>query len=358
MENEILVSVIMPVYNAKQWLDRSVASALNQTLRKIELIIINDGSTDGSEFVLEKWEAADRCVRVINRGNLGVSATRNEGIRIAKGKYVCFIDADDYMESDMLYQMVNALSHTDSQVAICDYYEENDKGNRNIISLPWENMTKLDNYMVKDELIPFMIKATDSDKQRYKALTNNIAGTVWRLCADRQFLIDNNIFFDETMKIAEDFDFCIRAFIKANNVVVVRSPLYHYVRWTSTTMAKYRADQFEVGIANQKRLKAFLKENEMYEANKNRYKGSYIDEVLSVPYNYIRPGGPNFFKKIKLLRAQLVQISGDDELKDSNFELSGNQKLAFKLINKHMALTLYVLTVIRNNKYKKYEKRD
>ena len=362
MDDNILVSVIMPIHNAKQWLDRSVASALNQTMRKIEVILINDGSTDGSEYILEKWAAADKCVRVINRGNLGVSATRNEGIAKARGKYVSFIDADDYMESDMLRQMVDALEHTDADVAICDYYEENEKGYKKNIMLPWEHMTKLDNFMVENELIPDMIKVTDEDKKRYPSLDNNIAGTVWRTCIRKSFLESTGIRFDEEMSIAEDFNFCVRAFIKASGVVVVRGCLYHDVRWNSTTMASYREKQFEVGIANQKILKNFLVENGMYNSTKQRYFGSYIDEVLSAPYNFIRPGGPGFIKKIHLLKEITRQISVDDTVIEAvgsgGINLTGNQKLALKLMRHHMALTLYLLAKIRNSKYKKYEKKE
>ena len=140
MENDILVSVIMPVHNAKNWLDRSVASLLNQTIRNYEIILINDGSSDGSEFILEKWAAADRTIKLINRGNEGVSFTRNEGIRKAKGKYIFFVDADDYVESDMFRCMAEVLEETGAVCSICDYYEEDELGNKKEIRLPWDHM--------------------------------------------------------------------------------------------------------------------------------------------------------------------------------------------------------------------------
>lgn len=350
MDDEILVSVIMPVYNAKKWLDRSIASLLNQTIRNTEIIIINDGSVDGSEYVLEKWQAADRCIRYVNRENKGVSATRNEGIRLARGKYICFADADDYVESDMLRQMTSTLERTGAPCAICNYYEEDENESRKQVLLPWTNNQVLDRQMIADELIPFMIKVLDGDKKKYPLMTNNIMGTVWRICASRQFLIDNRIYFDENMTIAEDFNFCINLFQKANLVATVDSCLYHYIRWNSTTMAVYRQDQFNVGIKNQYILMNQLKEWGMYERLKERFFGSYIDEVLSAPFNFTRPGAPGFFKSIHLLRKITKSLDDDAVLKKACINLTFNQRAAMFLIKHHMAFTLYILTVLRSSK--------
>ena len=348
MENEILVSVIMPVHNAKNWLDRSVASLLNQTLRNYEVILINDGSDDGSEYVLEKWEAADRAIKLINRGNEGVSYTRNEGIRKARGKYIFFADADDYVESDMFRCMSQVLEDTKAVCAICDYYEEDEAGNRKEIHLPWDDMQILGETEVRKELLPYMIKVLDSDRARNNNLDKNIVGTVWRLCVRKDFLIDNNIFFDENIKIAEDFDFCIRLFIKSCSVVCVRHCMYHYVRYNNTTMSVYRANAYETGIENQMRLRNFLLENDMYEELLDRFHGSYIDECLAVPYNFVRPNAPGYFKKVKELKNILKRMSKDELLQEAAHDLTFNQRIAIFLIKHKMATMLLLLTTIRN----------
>ena len=350
MNDEILVSVIMPVHNAKNWLDKSVASLLNQTIRNYEVILINDGSDDGSEFVLEKWAAADRAIKLINRGNEGVSFSRNEGIRKARGKYLFFADADDYVESDMFRCMSQVLEDTGAVCAICDYYEEDEAGNRKEVHLPWDDMQILSDKEVRGELIPYMIKVLDSDRAKNNCLVNNIVGTVWRLCVRKDFLIDNNIYFDENIKIAEDFDFCVRLFIKSGSVACIKHCLYHYVRYNSTTLAVYRENAYETGIQNQMRLKNFLIENGMYEEILDRFHGSYIDECLAVPYNFVRPNAPGYFKKIKKLRGILKSMSKDELLQEAAHDLSFNQRIAMFLINHKMSALLLLLTHIRNKK--------
>ena len=92
-----LVSIIMPVYNCENYLDKSITSVLNQTLDNIELIIINDGSTDNSNKIIEKYLNKDNRIKYINQSNNGVSIARNKGIDMAKGKYIGFVDGDDYI---------------------------------------------------------------------------------------------------------------------------------------------------------------------------------------------------------------------------------------------------------------------
>ena len=97
----ILVSIIIPVYNASKYLYRCLDSILNQTFRDFELILINDGSTDNSLEILREYETKDSRIIVIDKPNEGVSAARNQGIEIAKGEYIMFCDSDDYVEMEL-----------------------------------------------------------------------------------------------------------------------------------------------------------------------------------------------------------------------------------------------------------------
>ena len=99
MEKEKLISVIVPVYNAERFLKKCVESLLNQTYRNIEIILVNDGSTDSSGLICDELCKRDCRINVIHQKNLGVSATRNNGIRCAKGTYIGFVDSDDYIEN-------------------------------------------------------------------------------------------------------------------------------------------------------------------------------------------------------------------------------------------------------------------
>ena len=98
----IKISVIVPVYNTEKYLERCIKSIINQSLTDIEIIVINDGSTDNSEQILKNFACKDSRIRIINQKNAGLSITRNNGLQIASGEYISFIDSDDYIHKDMI----------------------------------------------------------------------------------------------------------------------------------------------------------------------------------------------------------------------------------------------------------------
>lgn len=123
------ISVIVPIYNVQAYIRECIESILEQTFRNFELILVNDGSTDDSPNICKYYEELDSRVKVINKVNGGLSDARNAGIYMAKGKYLSFIDGDDFIAKDTLETMYNAIDKTDSKIAICNmvrYYEDGD----------------------------------------------------------------------------------------------------------------------------------------------------------------------------------------------------------------------------------------
>ena len=100
--NEELISVIVPIYNGEKYLAECVYSIINQTYKNIEILLMNDGSTDSSLSLCENFAKEDNRIRVINKKNTGVSDTRNKGVEMSNGKYILFVDCDDYLEKNMV----------------------------------------------------------------------------------------------------------------------------------------------------------------------------------------------------------------------------------------------------------------
>ena len=125
------VSIIVPVYNAEKYLQECVESALCQTLSDIELILVDDGSTDSSPTLCDQYAAQDRRVKVIHKPNGRAASARNAGLRAASGEYVAFVDADDWISPDMYEKMLQ----TNADVTLCDYVRfQGEKLFRQIIS--------------------------------------------------------------------------------------------------------------------------------------------------------------------------------------------------------------------------------
>lgn len=339
---EIKLSVILPVYNAEAYLDRAIESILGQTLKEIEIIAIQDGSKDNSSALLKKWKENDSRVRVIDKANEGVSAARNDGIKMARGKYITFVDADDYVEPDSYDKVIQVMDKEIAEASLFGYFSENEKEKEKVY-LPWDTGSILTKKEIWDQLIPYMIKVYPED-----GLNSNIFGSVWRICVKREKILEQEVFFDTQLAIAEDFDFCIRLYSKLNRITIINECLYHYIRWENTALAVYRREQFREGRENQLRLKAFLEKEEQYQNLEKRYLGSYLDVCIGSLVNYVRPGAPEYRQKIKELREVVDQIAKDD-IYDylEQVPLSRNQKLVLWLIQKKYVRLILLFTKVR-----------
>lgn len=348
MEKEVILSVVMPVYNGETHLEHAIESVLSQEIDDMELIVINDESQDRTGDILKKWETRDSRVQVICKKREGVSVARNAGIVAAKGKYVTFVDADDYLEEGAYKNVIKKLEDADAQAAMFGFFDQTEE-QMTEIPLPWDTGTVLSGERIWGELIPYMIKVFPED-----SLQGNLFGSVWRIVVTRDAILTNRIKFDPKLHIAEDFDFCVHLFSRLSSLVIVNECLYHYMRWGNTTMAVYRKEHFWEGRENQLRLKEFLQQEGYYDTLKQRYVGSYVDMCIGSLVNFVRPGAPNLLQKVRELRMVVNQIA-EDEIYESLdcIPLTKNQKLVLQLIRRKKVWTILMFTKIRQMKNRK-----
>lgn len=204
MNKNIKVSVIVPIYNAEEYIEECIISIINQTLNEIEIILVNDGTKDNSMKIIEKY-FDDKRVRVINKENGGLSSARNAGLKIAKGEYISFIDSDDYIEKTMLEDLYNNSETAD--IVFSDNLNYNmlnsqiSKGKRNFFFLDRVN------------------------KGSYVCMYTS--AVVWNKIYKREFLEKNNLKFIEGI-IHEDDIFTITSHFLANKVKYVEKNHYYY----------------------------------------------------------------------------------------------------------------------------------
>ena len=116
-----LITIIVPIYNVERYLKQCILSIQLQTYRNLEIILVDDGSKDASGNICDEFAGNDMRIRAIHQKNTGLSAARNIGIDVAQGKYIMFIDSDDYIAPDCIEKLYNALIETDGQMSVCDY---------------------------------------------------------------------------------------------------------------------------------------------------------------------------------------------------------------------------------------------
>lgn len=201
MEKEVEISVIIPVYNLENWIERCVTSIMEQTFQEYEVIIIDDGSTDESEKKLLSLKAQyNDKIHVCFQKNAGQANARNNGLRIAKGKYVVFIDGDDYVSSDFLEKLYNKIHSENLDCVVCGYERVDEKGN--VIQTIKPNI-KNDLYQI-----------------RYM--------TVWNKIFRREYLIDNHIYFPEG-KLYEDVLVSWLTYFCSDKIGVIDDVGYKYM---------------------------------------------------------------------------------------------------------------------------------
>ena len=125
---EELISVIIPIYNVEKYLDRCLKSVCDQSYRKLEILLVDDGATDGSGAIADRWAAEDPRIRVIHQLNQGLSGARNTGIDAAAGSFIVFLDSDDYADTDMIRKLYKSVSETGADMAIGRYETVDESG--------------------------------------------------------------------------------------------------------------------------------------------------------------------------------------------------------------------------------------
>lgn len=224
------VSVIVPCYNAARFLPACLDSLLAQTLEGLEIIAIDDASTDGSAQILRQYAQKHARINVYTfPQNRGVSAARNQGISMAQGEYIGFCDADDWAEPEMFVQLLAAAQGGD--LSFCPVVKDYEGGNAVQVPLPWAGGTRFDAATIRSVLIPEMI-AKDHDTDELP-----VSGYTPRNLFRRTLL--EGLTFREDIHYAEDLLFIISAMLRASDIGVCGSYLYHYRFYGGSVTKRY-----------------------------------------------------------------------------------------------------------------------
>lgn len=282
-----MISVIVPVYNKAQYIEKCLEDICNQTYRDLEIICINDGSTDGSGEIIKDFMKKDLRFQYVEQKNQGVSAARNRGLELAKGKYISFIDCDDGMESDMYDFLLRLLEMHDADIAHCGYKKIHLDG----------SSTEVGNNDV--QLI----------QNRQEALECLISGKYFTgsLCTKLyKASLFTNVKFDEQLRINEDLFANFKVFSKANKIVFNGAAKYLYFE---------RNESSSTRIQNEKKLLDSLKVAEYIfdECKNDKYlngtaAGKLFYALTNVYRNYIFTSSQGDVAKKKELCNRIKEI--------------------------------------------------
>lgn len=204
------ISVIIPVFNCEKYLAHCMESIVNQTYTNLEIILIDDGSSDACPQLCDAWAESDSRIRVLHKQNEGVSSARNDGLKMATGAYVTFVDADDWIDADMLALLMHAVKSNQAEVALCGFCFEYLQGEST-------HFIKYENAVYKNAAILYHYLADD-----------NIRPEACGKLIKKSALTD--VYFDLTLQYAEDLLFNYYVFKACTCVVCIEDCKYHYLQ--------------------------------------------------------------------------------------------------------------------------------
>ena len=285
--NKQLISVIVPVYNVEEYLNGCIDSIVNQTYKNLEIILVDDGSTDSCPKICDQWSKKDKRIRVIHKKNGGVSSARNLGLEVAKGSYISFVDSDDYLEKNMYSTIIDKMCEENCDIIAFNYYIVDKKNKTVAIS-----------------------KKIEEDFSKELLDDNGIRGFVWNKVYTKKIL--DNLKFELDVYVWEDLLFNFEIFNKVNNLIFkyINQPLYYYFQRNNSCLNSPNEKMVTSQIALGRIIEIL---DRIKNINSNNCKLNYIKSYYDLYINFsdskqFKDNKDNFLKNIKKYKKENLKI--------------------------------------------------
>ncbi|SHE54261.1 glycosyltransferase [Dysgonomonas macrotermitis] len=334
----VRISVIVPIYNMEQFLDRCLGSLTSQAYGNLEFILVNDGSTDSSAEICDRYAQEDARIKLVHQQNGGVSSARNTGLNIATGDYLSFVDPDDRIASGAYSLLAEYISDAKPDILRFGAYRKGEE----LDWLPFEGLYEGSGFE-KEVVLPMI----GSDK--FGGMF--ILGVLWLHLFKRDLIEQNDIRFNPKLRRCEDRLFTISAMINASNMLFVRDNLYHYEVNDESLSNRYdpaRWEQESLFLSDLKQLYHQKKDSAFIEEADKRIANDYILRVItSVNQEYFTNNNNSFWRRYKNIK----KIICNPEVKKAAYGMRTGQlglkgRLIIGMIKYRLAFLLNVFNTI------------
>jgi len=322
----IKVSVIVPIYNTEQYLQKCINSILNQSFKDFEMILVNDGSTDRSVEIIEKYKTESSNIVVINKENAGLGQARNSALEICNGDYIAFVDSDDCIELDMLKLMYSKSLEQDLDILICNYKFVDVNGVR----------IRDDNVILNDNEIIDNIECI----KRF-LVTNTIEGFACNKLFKKELFHNYNIRYPKAMKY-EDIPTTMSLLSKANRIGFIDKELYNYLlRENSITSTKTIENTKD--YINAHLMVGDILENNSIDSLQKEYDYFYSKRVINEVYRFLRTN--NNKEENKLFAEDMIKYM--KKISKYNICMSNKYYKKIELLKVMIKFYLYYIYLIK-----------
>lgn len=324
-----LVSVVIPVYGTEEYLDRCVESVTAQTYPYLEIILVDDGSPDNCPAMCDAWAKKDKRMKVIHKQNGGLTSARKAGFDSAGGEYIIFFDSDDFVEENMIEELLNQALATEKDVTLCAYYR-NVEGTLTPVLMTY-TQDVLEPEELRDKFILPIIRPMKGD-----IATN---GFLWTKLLKREKIAEE-YFVSEKEYYTEDVLFDIQMALDINGIAIVNKPLYHYCENRDSLTFRYRENKFEMWNKRTDYFENYFRRNGWLEAAVDRLITLHlVSLIVGADNEVIKKDEADFKNRCKYFK-QTVSQTGCFQLSNMKY-LNRSQQLSFLLYFFNMYGTLY-----------------
>ena len=333
-----LVSIIVPIYNVEKYLSKCINSIVNQTLANIEIILIDDGSTDFSGSIADQYAKNDSRIKVIHKNNEGQGAARNIGIDLAKGDYIGFVDSDDWIDFDMYEKLYKSAIDNNACIAVCNRKVFDENGNL----MTMVNVGKKSLKNIKDNMCDYIV----SD------LLYNHTVVVYNKIYKSEIIKSNKIYFKEVREVgSEDFLFNYQVLFYIDKIISIDNTNHNQLAREGSTAREYKLGAME-------RTAKLIENIYLYAEKINKQEiGKKVAPIILIffqqwNYDLIKKYGNNLYRnmlceqisaeKNKYFRLAEKEFIFDKDIKKYIYELGYSEK-GRMFINLYMSLSLMKL---------------
>lgn len=340
-----LVSIIVPIYNGEKYINRCLDSIVSQTLKNIEIIIINDGSTDNTENILKEYIKSDSRIKYIKTSNKGVSNARNIGLKNSSGEYIGFVDIDDYIVSNMYEKLYEKSKKNNADIVFCAHTSIHESCNLYESPCDKELIISTKDDKIKNIYIPFI-----NSQLIYLGMCPT---KLYR----KKFIYENEIVFDCSRKIGEDAYFNLQIITQAENIIITPESYYFYNKINESSTRRYIENMIDIDITNfYTRKKIYDKWSKDIELNLSNFYCTFIDCIYACCRNEIIENKKDrFSKKVDNMNKIINRKEVSEIIKEIslNLPLKYNKKMEFILKDNnykyyYLYLYFYSIELIKN----------
>ncbi|MFT8882775.1 MAG: glycosyltransferase family 2 protein [Liquorilactobacillus hordei] len=326
------ISVIMPVYNAENFISNTLDSILRQTFQEFELILINDGSTDSTADICKEKAAQDKRIKYYEQSNHGISYTRNRGLALVEGDYVTFCDHDDIYNRDLLFDNYKLINSCNADIV---------KFGRKLVV-----KDKIYKTFFTDE-VPYIIDENNIKKEFSSLSKGPLLLYVWDSLIKKDFLTKNNIVFDESFKSGEeDRNFMFACISKKPRIVINPQYYYtHYIRGKENATSNFSLNRLNAVIVSaineQKLINELEIDNQIWSNELVEYFVLYLREIAKNSQTL----------SVKTLNNYIALFCDQFEIEELKLkEISGMKNKFISVILKNKLYSfLYIIILLKNN---------